>query len=763
MLQGRTTGERVDPLAAILHDEGLTELLRIHLAGPDATRSEDESAQPDLIPALLGAYLELETIRHDFPVVLVDDRIDTPVASLAKIIDEFLDQVAPAGAEGEILRERIYRLETSIKRLANRKRVRRLSKLWTTAAEQLVKQSEHYDEIRASLDKLKNALAYDGRLISCGPDAARQIFEHAWWPLQTARAADERVAIEELIARLDEVLESERARSPKSTSPESLEAALGGEHAGGIDFKALSALLRSTTHTRPMPARRLKRLRLARKVLKSEQTLLPSPGGNGKRRRSDRRPVSTCQSCAEAIQLFDAELSRRVELIRGIRVANLELDNRYREERHDAFFETFGPEQLTPEDYKALPPLLVFLSGNNLSDAEKCMLVDILGSDMPVKVLLEIHELPGSDPSNAPPGSFTEWSRQIARMAVSMGGTFVMQSAVSHLPQLVPQIVAGLRREGPALFCIYNGTNRSRLGVPHYLHCASAIESRAFPSFVYDPQRGTDSAARFSLQGSPQQDRDWPEHRFSYETADGRKASESFVFTCVDFLMLDPRFAQYFVIVPPSRWHANMVPMAQYLRLSPQDAIDKVPFVLLIDAEDRLHRVVVRRALVPFARKCSASWKSLQELSGIRNPHAQRLLEEQQTRLEEEHQLAIEALKATAPPETENPTAESESPAVEPAEQADVMSAPEASPPSDQAYIDTDLCTTCDDCIERNSAMFAYNEQKQAYIKDATAGTYRELVEAAENCPVCIIHPGAPLDPGEPGLEELKKRAAEFN
>ncbi len=763
MLQGQTTGERVDSLAAVLHDEGLTELLRIHLAGPDAKRREGEPAPPDLVPALLGAFLELESIRHDFPVVLVDERSETPVAPLAQIIDGMLDELAPDGPEGENLRGCLYRLEASIKRLSKRKRVRRLSELWALAIEQVVKQSEHPERVRASLNTVKNVQAHDGRLISCGPRATRQIFEHAWRPLQSERAEDERVAIEELIARLSEVLESERARSPKATSPEALEAALGGEHAGGIDFNALSALLRSTKHTRLMPAKRLKRLRVARKVLISERALLPPPDGNGKRRRRAHRRTGTCHSCAEALKLFDTELKRRVELVRAIRVSNLELENRYREERHDSFFEKFGPEHLTPEDYRALPPLLVFLSGNSLSDAEKSTLVDILGSDMPVKVLLEINELPASDSSSAPPGSFTEWTQQIARMTISMGETFVMQTAASHLPRLAPEIIAGLRGEGPALFCIYTGPDESRAVVPHYLHCAGAVESRAFPSFVYDPDRGTDLASRFSLKGSPQVDRDWPEHRFSYETTDGQEASESLVFTCVDFLMLNPRFAQHFVIVPPSRWHANMVPMAQYLNLSRQQAIDKVPFVYLIDVEDRVHRVVVRRALVAFARKCLGSWRRLQELGGINDSYALRLLEEQRARLEEEHQRAIEALQTARPAESEAPI--SESVAAEAKSQQQEREAPAAEPPpaSDQAYIDTDLCTTCDDCIERNSAMFAYNEAKQAYIKDVTAGSYRDLVEAAENCPVCIIHPGHPLDSSEPGLEDLKKRAAAFN
>ena len=59
--------------------------------------------------------------------------------------------------------------------------------------------------------------------------------------------------------------------------------------------------------------------------------------------------------------------------------------------------------------------------------------------------------------------------------------------------------------------------------------------------------------------------------------------------------------------------------------------------------------------------------------------------------------------------------------------------------------------------------MFAYNENKQAFIADAKAGTYRQLVEAAEKCQVAVIHPGLPKNPDEPGLEELIQRAAPFN
>jgi len=62
-----------------------------------------------------------------------------------------------------------------------------------------------------------------------------------------------------------------------------------------------------------------------------------------------------------------------------------------------------------------------------------------------------------------------------------------------------------------------------------------------------------------------------------------------------------------------------------------------------------------------------------------------------------------------------------------------------------------------------NGKLFAYDENKQAYIVDPDAGTFRQLVEAAEGCQVSVIHPGKPRNLKEPGLEDLIKRAEPFN
>ena len=48
-------------------------------------------------------------------------------------------------------------------------------------------------------------------------------------------------------------------------------------------------------------------------------------------------------------------------------------------------------------------------------------------------------------------------------------------------------------------------------------------------------------------------------------------------------------------------------------------------------------------------------------------------------------------------------------------------------------------------------------------MKDAGAGSFQQLVIAAERCPVSIIHPGSPLKPKEKDLAKWLKRAERFN
>jgi pyruvate-ferredoxin/flavodoxin oxidoreductase len=78
-------------------------------------------------------------------------------------------------------------------------------------------------------------------------------------------------------------------------------------------------------------------------------------------------------------------------------------------------------------------------------------------------------------------------------------------------------------------------------------------------------------------------------------------------------------------------------------------------------------------------------------------------------------------------------------------------------------WIESELCTSCNECVGINSKIFAYNADQHAYVKDPKGGPYKDLVRAAEKCTAQVIHPGTPFDPNEKDAAKLLQRAAKYN
>jgi hypothetical protein len=199
------------------------------------------------------------------------------------------------------------------------------------------------------------------------------------------------------------------------------------------------------------------------------------------------------------------------------------------------------------------------------------------------------------------------------------------------------------------------------------------------------------------------------------------------------------------------------------VRSEPKSIPDKVPSLLMTDENNVLQRVIVDGRLMREAQRCRDNWHSLQELAGIHNSHAEKLLARERKVWEEQEQRAAAKRTGESAAVAEGGPAAASAPAAvaAPTEAATPAEAEEKKSP-DEAYIETPRCTSCDECTQINNKMFSYNENKQAYIANLAAGTYAQLVEAAESCQIAIIHPGKPRDPKEPGLEELVKRAEPF-
>ena len=131
------------------------------------------------------------------------------------------------------------------------------------------------------------------------------------------------------------------------------------------------------------------------------------------------------------------------------------------------------------------------------------------------------------------------------------------------------------------------------------------------------------------MRANSQIDLDWPSQRFDYEDEEHQLVSETLAFTLVDFAACDPRLARYFAKVPRARWTADLVPVSEFLAREPKDMSEKVPCLLMVDGDNRLQKVIVNDRLVQEARRCAEAWRSLQELGGVHNSHAARLVEQE--------------------------------------------------------------------------------------------------------------------------------------
>ena len=646
------------------------------------------------------------------------------------------------------MRRNGIRLEREIRKLVAEGVVGPLSKLWDIAAARIGAETDEL--LQDSLCHLRAALTSDGEVVDCDVAMPFRLFQHLWQVEQERKAQTFRADINTLIMKLSDILSAEFVHSKEGLSAERLRASIGAAHQGAFDFDAMSRLLADSTVNVPMSESRRRRVRGLLSALRAQRFY--SPASDGEKGINVGEPYSfVFEKCSDAIAAYRERLPKMIELAKAIAVARLEIESEYSEARHDAFFEEFGDNGLDPENLALFPDYLICLRAADLAAAESDLILPAFVAGMPAKIVLQTDDLLEQSPIGSEYMISGLRGRQLVSTSIGFGAYYVLQSSSSSLFQLREQILRGISYPGPALFSVFSGA--SAAGIPPYLTAAAAAESRVFPAFTYDPSAGPDWASRFSLHANSQIDLDWPQQRLDYEDEEQQLVSETLAFTLVDFAACDPRCAKHFAKVPRPKWTADLVPVSEFLAREPNDLVERVPCLLMVDSDNRLQKMVVNDKLVREARRCAEAWRSLQELGGVHNSHAALLVER------ERKAWAEQTRPATAPEENVGGAIAGHRPRYLPRRLA-AEAATEK--PSDDPYIETARCTSCNECTQINDKMFGYDANKQASIINPDAGTYRQLVEAAESCQVSIIHPGKPRNPNEPGLDELIKRAESF-
>ncbi len=122
---------------------------------------------------------------------------------------------------------------------------------------------------------------------------------------------------------------------------------------------------------------------------------------------------------------------------------------------------------------------------------------------------------------SAKPGK-TELRKEIGRIAMMHPNTFVAQTVAAVPNHFYQAILDAASFDGPAIVSTYT-TCQPEHGVADDMarhQSKLAVDSRAFPMFVYDPRNGDTIKERLSLKGNPAADEDWYTIRKTGETID---------------------------------------------------------------------------------------------------------------------------------------------------------------------------------------------------------------------------------------------------
>jgi pyruvate/2-oxoacid:ferredoxin oxidoreductase beta subunit len=115
-----------------------------------------------------------------------------------------------------------------------------------------------------------------------------------------------------------------------------------------------------------------------------------------------------------------------------------------------------------------------------------------------------------------------EMRKELGRIAMMHPNTYVAQTVQSVPNHFYKSVLEAAEFEGPAIVNVFT-TCQPEHGVADNMarHQAKlAVDSRAFPMFVYDPRKGETIRDRLSLQGNPAVKEDWYTIKKTGETID---------------------------------------------------------------------------------------------------------------------------------------------------------------------------------------------------------------------------------------------------
>lgn len=485
-------------------------------------------------------------------------------------------------------------------------------------------------------------------------------------------------------------------------------------------------------------------------------------------------------SASVAMGVFEGHMRKMADGFAAIRRAELELDGKLTPEQDDSY-RTFDWQKFSDDEWHLCPPVVAVGGDGAMFDIGFQNLSRLMMSGKPIKVVVVDTQVYSNTGGQACTSGFfgqvsdmaqygkaiqgkQEIRKEMGLIGMAHRSTYIMQSAMAYPSHMIEGFVQGLMTRRPALFSLYTSCQPEH-GIADDVgnrQAKLAVESRAYPLFRYDPDAGKTPAECFDLDMNPAIDDDWPMYELKY-VEDGRQKTMEVPMTFVDFAVTEGRFRKHFRVAPPDTWNDSMVPLHELLQMEPDDRDGLKAYIWAVDRKQRLSRVLVADPLVTSAQERLDFWIMLRSLAGLDRVDNSAEIE---TRVRTEVVQTLTSNLMTLM--GSGSVADGQSVAIAPVAPAatEVTPSGNGQPETGQAmapWIDTPQCTSCDECTNLNGKIFAYNDDKKAFIKDPNGGPYSDLVKAAEKCTAGVIHPGLPADRSFKDADKWVKRGEKHN
>jgi pyruvate-ferredoxin/flavodoxin oxidoreductase len=647
----------------------------------------------------------------------------------------------------------------------------------------------------------------DGACLGCGEKTVMHLFTATIEALMQRRVHKQVQYLDELMKRLEQLVRLKMADSMDISDASAIEQAVSALRDKDVTLSSLSASLSDGKISKPLDPewlRHVTQLMAKLKHLRWQYT-----EGTTRRGRSSLGMINSTgctsvwastypynpypfpwtnhlfqDSTSMAMGIFEGHMVKMAEGFRAIRMAEAELAGKnFETARKDLTY--FNWRDFTDEEYLLCPPVVAVGGDGAMYDIGFQNLSRMMMSGKPVKVMILDTQVYSNTGGQACTSGFTgqvsdmaqygkafqgkeEIRKEMGLIAMAHRTTYTLQGSISNVTHMLEGFIDGLNARRPAVFNIYapcmpeHGIGDDVASQQSKL----AVESRAYPLFKYNPDAGTTPVECFDLDGNPSMDTDWPTYSLSFIDEEGKPAKMDVPMTFADFAVTEGRFRKQFRKAPRDTWNENMVPFHEFVDMSADEREGLFPYIWAVGKKHELMRIIPSSQVVKAAEDRRDFWRILKSLKGVDRQVDPEAIANS-VRAEIAQTLAAKLIgMALGTGDGAGLAATLSLPA--PAAGGNGGSAPAAAAAAGAngyvaPYVDSAQCTACDECININPNIFAYNEKKQAYIKNAQGGPFKDLVRAAEKCTAQVIHPGLPKDPNEKDAAKLIKRAEKYN